>query len=164
MLGATRGGDDRLDGGNGDDFLFGDARDFSSLAQGGNDRLAGGAGNDFLYGDAATFGSRAQGGNDRLNGGTGDDTLFGGGGHDLFSFSANSGHDTIRDFDPASFGGANGPDTIDLRGLGFTNFGDVLAAINDNGSGFAVITLSAGNDITLNNVAKADLTAPDFLL
>jgi Ca2+-binding RTX toxin-like protein len=163
MLGATRGGNDRLDGGNGNDLLYGDARQFSSLAHGGNDRLAGGAGNDLIYGDAAIFGSRAQGGDDRLNGGTGDDTLFGGGGHDLFSFSASSGHDTVRDFDPASLGGANAPDTIDLRGLGFASFGDVLAATNDNGSGFAVITLSAGNDITLNGVAKADLTAPDFL-
>ena len=59
---------------------------------GGDDRLYGGDGNDFLAGDtlAATFtstppfaGDNGRGGNDRLFGEAGDDTLRGGSGNDI---------------------------------------------------------------------------------
>jgi VCBS repeat-containing protein len=69
--GDTRGGDDSLSGGAGNDILFG---------QGGNDTLSGGAGNDLLAG------------------GTGNDVLSGGSGADIFLFRSGEGNDRITDF------------------------------------------------------------------
>jgi len=65
---------DTIDGGAGNDQIYG---------YGGNDLLTAGAGDDVLFGGA---------GNDTLNGGTGDDSLFGGDGNDtLFSGSVAAG-------------------------------------------------------------------------
>jgi len=55
----------------------------------GNDTLWGADGNDSINGDT---------GNDTLFGGAGDDTLTGGTGQDTFQFTATSGSDTITDF------------------------------------------------------------------
>lgn len=64
-----RGGIDIIDGGAGDDTIYGDP------AGGvGDDQLFGGTGNDIIYG---------VGGNDRLEGGDGNDQLDGGDGNDL---------------------------------------------------------------------------------
>ncbi|UUC52572.1 retention module-containing protein [Pseudomonas citronellolis] len=72
VAGDTRGGNDILEGGKGDDLLFG---------QGGNDTLLGGDGNDILFG------------------GMGDDTLTGGAGADQFVWQkGETGHDVIKDF------------------------------------------------------------------
>ena len=72
VAGDTRGGNDTLEGGKGDDLLFG---------QGGNDTLLGGDGNDILFG------------------GMGDDTLTGGAGADQFVWQkGETGHDVIKDF------------------------------------------------------------------
>jgi Ca2+-binding RTX toxin-like protein len=75
--GGARGGADHLFGGAGGDILQGDARVMSDRARGGNDRLAGGAGSDQLYGDAETVAGGAVCGADRLSGGAGDDRLWG---------------------------------------------------------------------------------------
>ena len=64
-------GDDRLDGGAGDDLLFG---------MGGDDILRGGDGNDLLFGGS---------GNDYLDGGAGEDTIFGGAGNDIIVYDSN---------------------------------------------------------------------------
>ncbi|WP_371365920.1 retention module-containing protein [Pseudomonas sp. QL9] len=72
VAGDTRGGNDILEGGKGDDLLFG---------QGGNDTLLGGDGNDILFG------------------GMGDDTLTGGAGADQFVWQkGETGHDVVKDF------------------------------------------------------------------
>ncbi|MCL6692651.1 retention module-containing protein [Pseudomonas sp. R3.Fl] len=72
VAGDTRGGNDILEGGKGDDLLFG---------QGGNDTLLGGDGNDILFG------------------GMGDDTLTGGAGADQFVWQkGETGHDVVTDF------------------------------------------------------------------
>ena len=54
--GHNSGGADTLAGGNGDDFLVGDAIIFSEMgtASGGDDYLDGGDGNDAIVGDALT--------------------------------------------------------------------------------------------------------------
>src|SRR4051795_12878029 len=52
VLSSGRGGNDRLDGGEGDDSLFGDAGVITATGRGGNDYLDGGTGRDFLSGDA----------------------------------------------------------------------------------------------------------------
>lgn len=64
-------GDDTLDGGAGDDLLFG---------MGGDDILRGGDGNDLLFGGS---------GNDYLDGGAGKDTIFGGAGNDIIVYDSN---------------------------------------------------------------------------
>ncbi|MBO3276452.1 retention module-containing protein [Pseudomonas schmalbachii] len=70
--GDVRGGDDILDGGSGNDLLFG---------QGGRDILLGGDGDDLLFG------------------GMGDDVLTGGGGADQFFWlKGETGHDVVTDF------------------------------------------------------------------
>jgi Ca2+-binding RTX toxin-like protein len=65
-----------LEGGNGNDFIAGDA----------NDTLVGGAGNDLLAGGQ---------GNDSLNGGDGNDILVGGPGMDTYTSAANDGDDIV---------------------------------------------------------------------
>src|SRR3954471_9145438 len=75
VLSSGRGGNDRLDGGEGDDSLFGDAGVITATGRGGNDYLDGGTGRDFLCGDAWEIEGRGRGGNDRLDGGAGDDVI-----------------------------------------------------------------------------------------
>jgi Ca2+-binding RTX toxin-like protein len=79
--------------GEGNDTLYGDARDNVLVGGGGDDRLTGGAGNDVLKGGA---------GNDTLDGGEGDDTLLGGEGNDSLSddlgfnvLDGGAGNDTL---------------------------------------------------------------------
>jgi Ca2+-binding RTX toxin-like protein len=115
MLGSARGGNDKVGGGKGDDFLVGDAFFILGSARGGNDRLDGGKGNDTLFGDAGGISDGqggalyddARGGSDSLHGGgggdlligdDGDDRLTGGGGADRFLFLGDFGRDTVTDF------------------------------------------------------------------
>ncbi len=101
----TRGGNDKLYGGDGNDILYG---------QGGNDELYGGQGSDTLHGGL---------GNDLLIGGEGDDILIGGAGNDTFKWGAGDAGtaalpavDVVRDF---GVGGSdpNGKDVLDLGSL-----------------------------------------------
>lgn len=101
----TRGGNDKLYGGDGNDILYG---------QGGNDELYGGQGSDTLHGGL---------GNDLLIGGEGDDILIGGAGNDTFKWgSGDAGTaalpavDVVRDF---GLGGSDpdGKDVLDLGSL-----------------------------------------------
>jgi len=80
-----------IEGGAGNDFIYGNA---------GNDTLIGGDGNDTIDG---------EGGDDTIDGGAGNDTLIGGNDSDTYLINANSGADTILNFDP------NGDD-IDVVG------------------------------------------------
>ncbi|KIY37638.1 hypothetical protein TZ03_26805, partial [Pseudomonas sp. 10-1B] len=87
-------GKDLLNGGNGNDILFG---------QGGNDTLDGGKGNDILLGGS---------GDDTLIGGQGNDILIGGSGADTFVWKAgDTGNDVIKDFKESE------NDRIDLSDL-----------------------------------------------
>jgi Ca2+-binding RTX toxin-like protein len=91
------GGDDILNGGDGNDALFGELNENTSPSlaasplagvSGGNDRLDGGKGNDRLYGQTGNdllIGGR---GSDILVGGTGNDTLSGGADRDLLDGEA----------------------------------------------------------------------------
>ena len=88
---------------------------------------------------------------------SGDDTLTGIGGHDEFVFAQSIGGDTIYNFNVAT-------DKIDL--LGFANvasFGDVEGHVTADSNGDAVITLGAGETITLHGVNVGSLTAADFV-
>ena len=92
----STGGNDEIYGGQGNDFISGDAgigpEDKSAggldpdivKGVGGDDRLYGGAGNDRIFGDAADgLEAGARGGHDSLYGGAGNDTLIGDAGDDI---------------------------------------------------------------------------------
>lgn len=122
----TRGGADLLDGGNGFDFLTGDAENLAGDACGGNDRLIGGADGVVMAGDASEIRGRARGGDDWLSSGDGVDTIYGDG--SLFA-SARGGNDRIE-------GGAGGDFLV---GDGFA-MGDTACGGSDRIDG------GAGND------------------
>uniref|UniRef100_UPI003BA0EC80 Ig-like domain-containing protein n=1 Tax=Aeromonas veronii TaxID=654 RepID=UPI003BA0EC80 len=107
VAGDTRGGNDKLQGGLGDDILFG---------QGGNDELYGNDGKDILYGGT---------GSDKLYGGLGNDILTGGEGKDFFVWNqgdasaSKSAVDVITDFNKMANNTVdlNQKDVIDLSEL-----------------------------------------------
>ncbi|MFM5524011.1 VWA domain-containing protein [Aeromonas veronii] len=107
VAGDTRGGNDKLQGGLGDDILFG---------QGGNDELYGNDGKDILYGGT---------GSDKLYGGLGNDILTGGEGKDFFVWNqgdasaSNLAVDVITDFNKTANNTVdlNQKDVIDLSDL-----------------------------------------------
>ena len=122
----------------------------------GNDSIAGNNNGDILDGGAGNDTIRGGTGNDNITGGPGTDRLTGGAGDDTFVFHPNFGHDTITDF---TVGDVNHHDTLDLRGLGFTDLASVFAS-TDLGTN-AVIHAGA-DDITLTSVTKALLQAHSF--
>jgi Ca2+-binding RTX toxin-like protein len=106
----SRGFDDLLDGGNGNDYIVADYYDNSGnfpYYAGGNDWVEGGAGNDTLFG---------VNGNDYLSGGSGLNDMYGGVGDDYLN-SASDGKDLMY--------GEDGNDTLvmdgDLGGSSSTN-------------------------------------------
>ena len=151
--------------------LVGDAPRMSGSAHGGNDVLNGGARDDFLYGDALSYAPSAPGsitgGSDVLNGGGGNDRLWGGPNDDMFVFKTGSGMDVINDFDQGNLAvGSTAPehDVIDVRNYGFASWAALSGLISDDSSANAVIHLTATDTITLNGVHSAALHAADFLI
>jgi Ca2+-binding RTX toxin-like protein len=122
-------------GGSGADTMTGNNLGDTLNGGGGADKITGGTGNDIIIG------------------GAGNDILAGGGGNDAFVFRPNFGQDTVSDFSTGT--GAN-HDMLDLRGLGFTDFSDVLAHTDPGAN--AVIHAPLGLDqITLSGINKTDL-------
>ncbi|WP_080578896.1 hypothetical protein [Sinorhizobium fredii] len=133
---------------------------------GGNDRLDGGSGDDVLYGDAE-IGVEAVGGDDVLIGGRGNDQLWGDGGltssftvitgADRFLFARHSGQDTIHDYELNK-------DVIQIdSGYGYSSFAELQPNISDDANGNAVVHLNGTVDqVTLRNVQTANLTANEF--
>ena len=95
-------------------------------------------------------------GEDLLDGGPGNDTLSGGPGADTFSFMHAGGYDVVTDFHA-------GEDKIDLSIFADIVSTDDLALQQDGGD--LVIDLSAhgGGEITLQDVAQADLADAHFI-
>jgi hypothetical protein len=84
-----------------------------------------------------------------------DDHLTGSSSNDLFVFAQPIAQDTIHSFDAAG-------DKIDLIGFtGVIGFGDLV--ITDDANGNAVVTLGAGETVTLLGVAAAALSTNNFL-
>ena len=113
----------------------------------GNDTLNGGAHNDIINGGN---------GADKLIGELGNDTLTGGADADTFWFNVPGfGSDVVTDFE-------NGADVIRITGNpGVDDFSDLT--ITTNGSGWAVITLPDGSDITLTGVTAGQVDSSDFV-
>ncbi|ETD81921.1 Hint domain-containing protein [Rhodobacter capsulatus] len=141
------GGDDTIDGRGGNDILYGGDD---------NDLILGGSGDDSLFGDA---------GNDTLAGGAGADTLSGGAGADTFVLDAQSGADSITDFEFTMVGGKT-RDQIDVSGLrddqgNPVNWDD--AVIGSDANGNAVITfptVTGGPVITLVGTPFDQISRP----
>jgi VCBS repeat-containing protein len=86
----------------------------------------------------------------------GDDTLTGAGANDLFVFAQPIGNDTIYNFNV-------GTDKIDLLGFAHVaSFSDIQLNIVEN-NGDAVITVGAGETITLHGVDVSSISANDFV-
>ena len=132
-------------GGNGHNAFF--SGDGDDLLIGGDsfDDIFGGAGADEIYGGGA---------DDDIGGGEGDDTIEGGDGADRFFFEANSGTDTITDYEA-------GVDVLDFLAYGGIELGDL--SISQNGAD-THITTSTGDTVILQGVQSTSLDAVDFLL
>jgi hypothetical protein len=85
-----------------------------------------------------------------------EDTLTGSSGNDEFVFAQPIGNDRVYDFNPAD-------DTLDLIGFGIAGFAHLQAAIANDAGGNAVVTLGAGETITLVGVDAAALSANNFV-
>ncbi|MBF0185979.1 MAG: hypothetical protein HQM06_16540, partial [Magnetococcales bacterium] len=105
-------GNDRIHGSSGQDTLLGGKGNDRLYGERGDDRLDGGEGNDLLYGDQ---------GNDTLIGGAGNDVLRGGAGNDIFQGGA--GNDQLfggNGSDQFYVGAGEGNDSI-AGGRGWTD-------------------------------------------
>ena len=156
---AGDGEDNYLDGGDGDDVLYGGPAGGDDEMYGGNgdDRIFGGKGNDMLTGGE---------GNDYLKGGPGEDTfiidgddmdvLYGGTEKDTFQFfPSNVGGGSIRDF-------SDGEDVIDLTEFtDITSMDDLdIISHGDNVriklSGSDYLTTIILSDFDINNLDNSD--------
>lgn len=119
----------------------------------GNINLTGNQGGEFLYGNAGNNKIDGASGADWLDGGHGRDRLTGGSDADHFVFHAGGGKDVITDFE-------DGSDQIVLQTYkGIDSFKDI--AVKQSGDDL-VVKLLGGDEITIHNMHKADLTAGDF--
>ncbi len=130
-------GNNVLDGGDGNDYIFGDAGDDTLIGGNGNDTLDGGTNNDDLRGDTGSDVLYGGLGDDRLDGGVNTDKLFGGAGKDVLLggegddyLSGGSGADVINGgngLDCASYEDADRSILLDLRDAsGNSNRGDAI--------------------------------------
>lgn len=161
-------GNSWVQGGNGDDTLYGGAGSDYLMGEAGNDWVYGGSGNDNLTGDD---------GSDRISGGYGNDTIYGGNGDD--SLFGQSGDDKLDGGAGADyFVGGSGNDTADYStrtasvyvslGTRYEVGNDGEAGENDNvlddietvfgGSGNDVLTGSSSANQLVGNAGNDTLT------
>jgi RTX calcium-binding nonapeptide repeat (4 copies) len=146
-----RGSAHKVDGGLGDDIIFGGPN---------ADEIAGGPGFDKLYGGPGSDILNGGPGADRMDGGSGNDVITGGLGADNFAFAAyanqgsgNAGQDVITDFDGAE-------DTITIIG-GFSAE-KILELAEETQSGTLLSYARNGAKIMLQNIKKAGLKLSSF--
>jgi Ca2+-binding RTX toxin-like protein len=121
-------GENHIDGGAGNDYIYGSNGDDHLNGEAGNDDIHGEGGNDYLYGGDGNDGLRGGEGSDRLDGENGDDYVNGGTGND--TVLGGEGNDTVI--------GEGGNDHLD-GGIGHDN---IWA-----GSGDDVVIGGEGNDL-----------------
>ena len=121
-----------INGGRGDDAIYGEQ---------GRDILNGGGGDDEIYGGEDK---------DTINGGEGDDWLDGGPGEDTFVFEPGNGNDHIMDFTSG--------DRIDLRGFTNEDGSELENVSGRNEDGNYIIDLPDGGTITVLGVGDSPLT------
>ena len=149
-------GHDRIWGEDGRDVLAGDAGRDILFGGRGADRLAGGRGRDSILGDAGRDTIDGGAGDDRLAGMEGDDRLTGGAGADRFLFRPDGSADVVTDFEA-------GVDFVNLREFDFADADAALATASDVEDG-VLLALDGTTSVLLLGVARADLSAADFIV
>ena len=122
MIRTIFAGDDKINGSNTEDTLFG---------WGANDRINGRDGDDYL------------------NGGSGQDVLTGGRGNDFFMFTKGYGNDTITDFDRKNDHDLIVVDEGDLKGMKIIQQGDDTVLEFKSGNTLTLLGVDA-DDISRN--------------
>lgn len=141
-----------------EDFLRGNSETNLLAGGAGTDQIKGEGGDDFLFGDEGDDELWGGEGNDFLDGGPDNDVLRGGPGSDIFAFWTRSGtgHDVIIDFTV----GTLEHDIMDFAGV-FHSYEEVIEASTQVGKN-TVITLTADDTVTLQNVQKHTLSPSNF--
>lgn len=137
-------GNDTLEGNFGSDFISGGTGNDSILGGTGDDTMTGGDGSDTILGNQ---------GHDIIDGGLGNDLLRGGTLADEFHFGANSGTDTVEDFE--NFQDELRFDAILLDGR--TNGQDIVETYANVLGGDTVFIFTDGTTVILEG--ETDLTA-----
>lgn len=154
------GGDDALFGGAGDDLVFGGSGDDVIGGGDGDDVLAAGAGDDLVFGSTGDDTVFVADGADTVYGGQGDDVVFlgrGDGARDVYASVSKNGSDTLYGFEA-------GADVLDLTASGITNASELGDRLGRNAEGHVTIDLGDGDLLTLNGMARGDLTNFELLL
>jgi Ca2+-binding RTX toxin-like protein len=129
-----------IDGGDGNDVLWGNSGDDTINGGAGNDQIDGGPGNDTINGGTGDDIIYGGDGNDNLTGGTGSDILHGGAGDDTLNFNADGvylpGTELTQSGSPGI--GSSG-ETVNIGGMLFSQ------AIYDGGDGHDSLLLGDGN-------------------
>ena len=155
---AGDGGDNRLEGRDGNDVLYGGPTGGDDMMYGGpgDDRLFGGRGDDTLVGGAGFDYLKGGSGNDELVAGEGMDIMYGGAGEDMFVFSpSDAGGAVIADF-------SDGEDVIDLTAFaGIDSMDDLDRVSHGNDvrievSGSDYLTTIILSDFDINNLDDSD--------
>lgn len=152
-LQGTQGGNDIIDGVDGNDELIGDAgRDIKNGATGGIDTLQGGTGRDRVYGDARRdISNNSAGAADTIDGGQGNDKLYGDAGDEI-NKNSQGANDVITDLlgNNSVYGDAGGSIRNDsLGGNDDINTGDGNDAIHAD-AGNDIYDHSQGGDDTID--------------
>ncbi len=159
-------GNDTINGFNGNDIIDGGPGNDTINGQNDNDRMNGGAGNDIMDGGAGNDLIYGDGGDDTLNGGAGDDVLDGGAGIDTLNGGAGNDTYIITDTsDIVTEGVSAGIDTVQSSinyalGVNFENL-TLTGAGNINGTGNGLVNTINGNtgDNVLDGGIGADTMA-----
>ena len=173
-------GNDRLNGNDGDDLIYGDAVEANdAFLNYGRDRIDGGAGDDTIYGDARTLPAglppdvEPVGGEDVIHGGSGNDTIDGGVANDRIFGDAGSDLIIGGFQNDEMTGGAVDSDTfrflVGSRADRILDFEDDVDRLEistaygfaDGDEVVATATVS-GNDITLHLTADDTITLVGF--
>ena len=167
-------GADRLDGGEGSDWVSYGWSDTGvtvnlkdGTGEGGHaegdvivniEHVEGSRHDDVLIGDSGDNGLIGFDGNDQLSGNEGDDVMLGLDGDDVFVFEAGHGDDSILDF-------ADGEDKIDLSAFNLSGFADLDLSSDTSVPSGTIIDLTAhgGGTINLSEFDIANLDETDFL-
>lgn len=145
-------GSDTVDGGGGDDLIYGDfairevgeipfSYDDPGIVQG-NDVLNGGAGDDAIYGHGGNDTIDGGGGDDTIVGGAGADRLTGGGGDDQFVY-ASASESTSVNFDTIVGFNFRNHDFFDLPGA-------VTSASSVSGGALDIASFDADLSVAMN--------------
>lgn len=173
-------GDDVINGGGGDDLIYGDHAirevgenplsyqyDDPALFTPGNDVLSGGAGDDAIYGNGGDDVLNGDGGADTLVGGAGADIINGGAGDDQFVYTGAS-DSTGTSFDTIVGGNFNSHDVFDLH-TAVTSYatltgGALDAASFDADLGAAMSTILSAGRAVLYTATSGSYAGQAFLV